>query len=92
MHFVYIVQCRDSTLYTGTAKDVKFRIDQHNSGKGARYTKGRGPVKLLYYERYETVGDALRREREIKKWPRARKWALMNDPLPDRSLKKNPQV
>jgi len=77
MHHLYIVQCRDGTLYTGTARDVEARINLHNSGKGARYTRGRRPVKLFYSEKFGTAGEALRREHEIKKWPRSRKWLLI---------------
>lgn len=78
MFYVYIVQCRDGTLYTGTAKDIEARIDQHNQGKGARYTRGRQPVTLVYFEPFETRGEALRRENEIKKWPRSRKMKLVD--------------
>ena len=77
MFYLYIVQCRDGTLYTGTARDMDARIKLHNSGKGARYTRGRQPVTLLFSEEFETPGDALRREQEIKKWPRSRKWLLI---------------
>ena len=78
MHTVYIVQCRDGTLYTGTAKDLQIRIAQHNAGKGAKYTRGRLPVKLVFSQTVETRGDALRREHEIKKWPRLKKMALIS--------------
>ena len=77
MFYVYIVQCRDETLYIGIAKDIEARIDQHNQGKGARYTRGRQTVTLVYFEPFETRGEALRRENEIKKWPRPRKLGLI---------------
>lgn len=77
MHYLYIVQCSDETLYTGITKDIQSRIDQHNAGKGARYTRGRNPVRLLYSEEFETIGEALRRERQIKKWPRSKKLVLV---------------
>ena len=64
-HFVYIVKCNDGSLYTGYAKDVEARVAKHNDGKGAKYTKIRRPVELVYQEMYET-SDALKREYEIK--------------------------
>jgi putative endonuclease len=63
---LYIVACADGTLYTGVAKDIEARVRQHNNGKGARYTRGRMPVDLVYSERVGTHGDALRRERQVK--------------------------
>lgn len=77
IYHVYIVQCLDGTLYTGIAKDVRERIKQHNTGKGARYTRGRGPVKLIYSEVFKTRSEALRREMEIKKWPREKKLRMI---------------
>lgn len=65
-HFVYIVKCNDGSLYTGYAKDVEARVAKHNDGKGAKYTKIRRPVELVYQEMYETKSDALKREYEIK--------------------------
>ena len=61
-HFVYIVQCKDHSLYTGYARDVEARIKQHNLGKGAKYTKARRPVVLVYQEIYDTKSEALKRE------------------------------
>jgi len=78
MHFVYVVRCADGTLYTGTAVDPKQREQVHNSGRGARYTSGRRPVSLVYSESFETIGDALRRERELKRWSRAKKEAAIS--------------
>ena len=62
-HFVYIVKCNDGSLYTGYAKDVEARVAKHNDGKGAKYTKIRRPVELVYQEMYETKSDALKRIR-----------------------------
>ncbi|GMA56623.1 putative endonuclease [Alicyclobacillus sacchari] len=76
-HFVYIVECGDGTLYTGYATDVLRRIAMHNKGRGAKYTRGRGPVRLLYVESHADKCAALRRERAIKRLPRARKLALV---------------
>ena len=77
VHFVYVVRCADGTLYTGTAIDPKQREQMHNSGRGARYTSGRRPVRLVYSEACETIGDALRRERQLKRSSRAKKEALV---------------
>lgn len=77
MHFVYIVRCTDGTLYTGYARDPAARTKVHNAGRGARYTSGRRPVRLIYSESFETVGDALRRERALKRQSRAQKEALI---------------
>ncbi len=63
---VYIVRCRDGSLYTGISNNVDARIETHNAGKGAKYTRGRLPVKLVYSEVLNNQGDALRREMEIK--------------------------
>ena len=75
--FVYIVRCRDGSLYTGTARDPTARERVHNSGRGARYTSGRRPVRLVYTEVCQSVGDALRRERTVKRLSRAKKVALI---------------
>lgn len=76
-HFVYIVECTDGTLYTGYAQDLEARIKTHNAGRGAKYTRGRRPVKLLYAEIHDTKGGALRREQEIKAKTRAAKLELI---------------
>ena len=73
---VYIVRCADSTLYTGIAKDPAARVAQHNAGRGAKYTRSRLPVKLVYREPAADRGTALRREHEIKRLPRRAKRAL----------------
>ena len=68
MYYVYIVQCADETLYTGTATDIKRRIEEHNSSeKGAKYTRARRPVTLVYSEVLPDKSSALKREYEIKK-------------------------
>jgi predicted GIY-YIG superfamily endonuclease len=74
--FVYVVRCRDGTLYTGISRDVDARLAKHNQGKGARYTRGRGPVALLHSERKSSQAAALRREAAIKALPRTQKLAL----------------
>jgi len=79
MYFVYIVRCADGSLYTGYARDPEARLRAHNRGRGARYTAGRRPVRLVYAEPRETRSEALRREHELKQWPRARKQALVRE-------------
>ena len=74
--FVYVVRCRDGSLYTGIARDVNARVAKHNQGRGARYTRGRGPVALVHVERKQSQGSALRREAAIKALPRKAKLAL----------------
>jgi putative endonuclease len=85
VHFVYIVRCADDTLYTGYARDPEAREKAHNGGRGARYTAGRRPVTLVYCESFASVGDALRRERQVKRLPRAQKEALVAQRLPTRA-------
>lgn len=67
MWHVYIVRCADSTLYTGVARDLPARVAAHNSGRGAKYTRGRGPVELVYRELAADRSAALRRELQIKR-------------------------
>lgn len=76
--FVYMLQCRDGTLYTGITDDLKRRLEQHNTGKGAKYTRARAPVTLVYRETCETKGEALRREIAIKRLPRPQKLLLIH--------------
>jgi predicted GIY-YIG superfamily endonuclease len=82
---VYIVRCRDGTLYTGTARDVASRLAQHNAGRGAKYTRSRGPVKLLWSEGPMSLGCALRREYQLKQLTRPQKLALIAGKLALRS-------
>jgi putative endonuclease len=79
MPFVYIVECADGSLYTGWALDVEQRVKVHNTGRGARYTRLHGPVKLVYAEEQPDRTAAMKRELEIKRWPRARKLKLISD-------------
>ena len=79
MHYVYIVQCTDQTLYTGWTTDIKKRLTAHNEGRGAKRTKGRGPVVLMYLEIFEDKGAALRREMAIKKLTRQQKFQLIEE-------------
>ena len=72
-----MVRCADDSLYTGIAKDLQARLDQHNAGEGAKYTRARRPVSLVYCEVIEDQGRALRREYELKQFDRAAKLALI---------------
>ena len=75
--WVYILRCADNTLYTGIAADVEKRTEQHNSGQGAKYTRGRAPVKVVYRELCPNRPTALRREAVIKKLTRRQKLELI---------------
>jgi len=70
---VYIVECSDGTLYTGVTNRLEYRLAAHNAGKGAKYTRGRTPVRLVCWAGGMTKGDALRLERKVKRQPRERK-------------------
>jgi putative endonuclease len=72
-----MVRCADGTLYTGYARDAEERVRVHNIGKGAKYTRSRLPVTLVYTEQCESLSAALKRECELKPWSRARKEALI---------------
>ena len=74
---VYIIRCGDDTLYTGITDDVEKRFAAHCAGKGAKYTRGRGPLTLVYTEEAEDKSAALKREHAIKKLPRAEKLKLI---------------
>ncbi len=75
--YTYIVQCRDGSYYTGWTTDIKKRVAAHNAGKGAKYTKGRRPVELVYCEVFDTKEEAMKREAAIKRMPRAQKHRLI---------------
>ena len=78
-YFVYIVRCRDQSLYTGITTNVKRRLKEHNSGKtGAKYTMHRRPVELVYTEKASSRSEALQREYQIRKLPTHRKKQLIN--------------
>ena len=75
--YLYILRCRDDTLYTGITTDVEKRLEAHRSGKGAKYTRGRGPLELAYREACGTHSDALKREYQIKQLSRQEKQLLI---------------
>lgn len=76
--YTYILECSDKTYYTGWTNDLKKRVEAHNLGRGAKYTKGRLNVKLVYFEKFETKEEAMKREYEIKRLSRKQKEALVN--------------
>lgn len=77
MPYVYLLECADGTYYTGWTIDLEERINAHNAGKGARYTAGRRPVRLIYWENYATRQEAQRRETVVKRLRREQKEALV---------------
>ncbi|MDK9866917.1 MULTISPECIES: GIY-YIG nuclease family protein [Staphylococcus] len=78
-HYIYIVKCKDGSLYTGYAKDIEKRVEKHNKGQGAKYTKIRRPVELVYQEIFDTKSEALKREYEIKTYSRQQKLVLISE-------------
>jgi len=79
-NYVYILECSDKTLYTGSTNNIEKRIKEHNNGKsGAKYTRARRPVKLVYVETCSTLSNALKREAQIKKLSRAQKLLLIRN-------------
>lgn len=76
-NYVYIVRCHDQTLYTGWTNHLEKRIKAHNTGKGAKYTKARRPVELVYFETFERKSDALKREYQIKQLKKSEKEKLI---------------
>ena len=80
---VYILECSDNTLYTGITKDIERRMAEHEKGTGAKYTKGRGPFKVVYSELQPTMSHALKREAAIKSLDRSAKQKLTSWPLSD---------
>lgn len=85
MNYTYIVKCSDGTLYTGWTNDIEKRLEAHNSGRGAKYTKTRRPVSLVYLEKFLTKEEAMKREYAIKQMSRKKKEKLIEkgaeDPL-----------
>lgn len=77
MNFTYMLRCADDSLYTGWTTDLAGRLDAHNSGKGAKYTRARLPVRLVYFEEFDTKEEAMKREAAIKKLTRAKKECLL---------------
>jgi putative endonuclease len=89
--YLYIACCSDGSYYTGISGDVEARIKLHNTGRGAKYTSARRPVTLIYSETHKTLSLAMKREREIKSWPRSRKEALVQAAVPAGKRKSPPK-
>jgi len=79
VNYTYILRCADGTLYTGWTNDLQARLKAHNSGKGAKYTKNRLPVELVYFEEFSTKEEAMSREWHIKSLKRAEKLRLIEE-------------
>jgi len=77
MAWLYILECSDGSYYTGSTVNLKNRIHQHNLGEGANHTRKRLPVVLVYYEEFERISDAFYREKQIQKWKKEKKKALI---------------
>jgi putative endonuclease len=76
---LYLLRCSDNSLYAGICIDLEQRIETHQNGKGAKYTRSRLPVTLVYHEQHRSKGDALRREINVKKWTKKRKEELVSN-------------
>lgn len=93
MHFVYILRCCDDSYYVGSTQDVSQRLATHRAGEGAAFTARRLPVDSIYQESFATLEEAVRREKQLKGWSRAKKAALVSgnlDLLPELAACKNP--
>ena len=78
-HYTYILECKDQTWYTGYTTDLERRLKVHNDGKGAKYTKIRRPVKLVYHEEFDNKSEALKREYALKQLSRKQKLLLIKE-------------
>ena len=81
--YIYILECSDGTYYTGSTTDLERRVQQHQSGEGAQYTRRRRPVKLIYFEEFDRIDAAFYREKQIQAWSRNKKQALIGGRLED---------
>ena len=79
MNYTYIARCSDGTLYTGWTNDLKKRIKDHNEGRGAKYTRSRRPIELVYFEEFYTKGEAMSRKWTIKQMPRRKKEEMIRN-------------
>ena len=90
MAYMYILECADRSLYVGSTRDLEHRLAQHGDGDGSAYTRSRLPVRLLYFEQFDRVADAYRREKQVQGWGRTKRLALIKgdlDKLPGLSKK-----
>lgn len=76
--YMYILECRDGSYYTGSTNNLELRYTQHQNGEGANHTKKRLPVKLVYFEEYSRIDEAFYREKQVQGWNRKKKEALIN--------------
>jgi putative endonuclease len=79
LFYVYVLKCRDESLYTGYTDDIEKRLIKHNNGKASKYTRSRLPVELIYFEEYSTKSQAMTREAAIKNLSRDEKLVLINE-------------
>ena len=77
--FMYILLCSDGSYYTGSTIDLEKRIDEHQNGNGANHTKKRLPIQLVYFEEFERIDLAFNREKQVQKWSRIKKEALIEN-------------
>ncbi len=87
--WMYILECADGSFYTGSTKDINLRLAQHESGEGSNHTRKRLPVKLVYCEEYDRIDDAFLREKQVQRWSRKKKIALIklaHEKLPKLSM------
>ena len=87
MWHLYILKCSDDSFYTGITKDIPHRLEMHNAGKGAKYTRSHRPVELVYFEENIPMPEVMKREREIKRYGRARKEKLVSN-FPEEEIEK----
>jgi putative endonuclease len=81
-HYFYLARCNDDSLYSGTCINLEEREATHNAGKGAKYTRAKGPVKFVYHETFETLSEARKREAEVKKMSKIEKEKLASEISP----------
>ena len=81
MYYFYLLRCKDNSLYAGITKELKEREKTHNSGKGSTYVRSRKGGKIVYSEKFDNISEALKREREIKKWSKLKKESLISEKL-----------
>lgn len=81
--YMYILKCSNGGYYTGSTKDLALRLAQHQAGEGANYTRKHLPVQLVYFEEYARIDEAFYREKQVQRWTRAKKEALIEGRLDD---------
>ncbi len=84
--YTYILLCNDGSYYTGSTNDLERRLKEHFTGEGSNHTKKHPPIRLLYYEEFDRIDDAFKREKQIQGWSRKKKEALINGKTEDLPL------